>query len=98
MSMKAECPACKSYRSVIWEMMQGERVGACPSCGLPASVMREIEKARKANADAELTAKLEETLIRAGKAEGEAALLSKHLTAIRKAVADAPTPDSEYNW
>lgn len=69
MSAKAECPACKSYLSAIYETMTGERHEPCPSCGLPASVLREVEAARKAKADADLTAKLEAALIRAGKAE-----------------------------
>ena len=66
-SMKAECPACKSYLSAVYEAMHGERDAACPNCGLPGSVMREIEQARKAHADADLTVKLEAALIEKGR-------------------------------
>lgn len=68
--MKAECPACKSWTSYVYDALHGERE-ACNNCGLPGSAMREVEAARKAKADADLTVKLEEALIRAGKAEGE---------------------------
>lgn len=68
--MKAECPACKSWTSYVYDALHGERE-ACDNCGLPGSVMREVEAARKAKADEALTAKLEEALLRAGKAEGE---------------------------
>jgi nitrate/TMAO reductase-like tetraheme cytochrome c subunit len=98
MSSKAECPACKAWLSGVYDAMEGARA-ACPSCGLPGNVIREVEAARKARADAELTAKLEAALVRAGKAEAEAALLRKHITAIKKAIAEVPTPpDEEYHW
>ena len=98
MSNKAECPACKAWLSGVYDAMEGMRA-AYPSCGLPGNVIREVERARKAQADAELTAKLEAALIRAGKAEAEAALLREHITAIKKAVADVPTPpDDDYRW
>jgi len=78
--------------------MEGVRA-ACPSCGLPGNIIREVEAARKLKADTELTAKLEVALVRAGKAEAEAALLREHITAIKKAVAEVPTPpDSDYRW
>ncbi len=68
MSNKAECPACKAWLSGVYDAMEGVREG-CPSCGLPGSVIQEIEAARKKHADAELTQRLEEALLRAGKAE-----------------------------
>ena len=96
--MKAECPACKAYLSGVWDAMEGRRA-ACPSCGLPGSVIREVEAARKARADAELTAKLEEALVRAGKAEAEVSILRRHVTAIKKTVDDVPAPpDDDYGW
>ena len=79
MSNKAECPACKSYLSAVYDAMNGDRDAPCPSCGLPAGVLREVEKIRKFRADAELTAKLEDTLVRAGKAEAEVAKLRDRL-------------------
>lgn len=98
MSMKAECPACKAWLSGVWDAMEGVRA-ACPSCGLPGNVIREVEAARKARADAELTAKLEEALVRAGKAEAEVSILRRYITAIKKAVEDVPTPpDDDYRW
>jgi hypothetical protein len=86
--MKAECPACKAWLSAVYEAMHGERDGGCPSCGLPGSVMREIEAARKAHADADLTARLEAALVRAGKAEGELARLRGRLYRVRQVFAE----------
>lgn len=86
--MKAECPACKSFLSAVYEAMQGERDGGCPNCGLPGLVMREIERVRKAHADADLTAKLEAALVRAGKAEGELARLRGQLYRVRQVFAE----------
>jgi hypothetical protein len=98
MSNKYECPACKAWLSGVYDALEGARA-ACPSCGLPGNVIREVETARKARADAELTAKLEAALVRAGKAEAEAALLREHLRSIKKAVEAVPTPpDGEYGW
>ena len=87
MSNKAECPACKAWLSGVYDAMEGVRA-ACPSCGLPGRVLREIEGARKKHADAEVTAKLEEALVRAGKAEAELARLRNQLYPIRRAFAD----------
>lgn len=93
--MKAECPACKAHLSGVYDALEGVRT-ACPSCGLPGSVIREVEAARKARADTELTAKLETALVRAGKAEAEAALLREHIRAIKKVVEEVPEPPDEY--
>lgn len=96
--MKAECPACKAWLSGVYDAIEGVRA-SCPSCGLPGNVIREVEAARKAKADEELTAKLAEALVRAGKAEAEAVLLREHLRSIKKAVEEVPTPpDDEYRW
>jgi nitrate/TMAO reductase-like tetraheme cytochrome c subunit len=98
MSMKATCPACQAHLSGVWDAMEGARA-ACPSCGLPGNVIREVEAARKAQADTELTGKLEAALVRAGKAEAEAALLREHLRSVKKAVEEVPVPpDEEYRW
>lgn len=88
MSNKAECPACKVYLSAVYDAMHGDRDAGCPSCGLPAGVLREVEKARGARADAELTRKLEEALVRAGKAEGELARLRGRMYKVRQVFAD----------
>lgn len=87
MSSKAECPACKAYLSGVYDAMEGEAAG-CPSCGLPGSAIAEIYAARKRKADADLTAKLEEALIRAGKAEGELSRLRGRLYKVRQVFAD----------
>jgi len=70
-SNKATCPACSAHLSAIWDILHpdwhdGDK--ACPSCGLPGAVIREVEAARKARADADLTARLEAALIEKGKA------------------------------
>jgi hypothetical protein len=97
-SNKRECPACKAYLSSVYDAMGGVSA-ACSSCGLPGGVIREVFAARQREADAELTAKLAAVLVRAGKAEAEAALLREHITAIKKAVAEVPEPpDEEYRW
>lgn len=88
MSSKAECPACKSYLSAVYDAMHGDTAAPCPSCGLPASALREIEQARKAHADAALTAKLEAALIRAGKAEAALAALRRRAYQAREVFAD----------
>lgn len=95
--MKAECPACKAWLSGVYDAMEGVRA-ACPSCGLPGNIIRDVEAARKAKADADLTAKLEEALVRAGKAEAEASILRRHITAIKKAIEDVPSPEDDYGW
>lgn len=84
MSNKAECPACKAWLSGVYDAMEGVREG-CPSCGLPGSVIREIDAARKKHADAELTRKLEEALLRAGKAEAALRAIRKRAYAARQA-------------
>ncbi|HEV2371004.1 MAG TPA: hypothetical protein VGS19_02445, partial [Streptosporangiaceae bacterium] len=61
MSNKAECPTCKAWLSGVYDAIEGVRA-ACPSCGLPGNVIRAVEAARKAKADAGLTAQLEEAL------------------------------------
>ena len=90
-SEKASCPACNAHLSAIWDILHpdwhdGDK--ACPSCGLPGAVIREVEAARKARADAELTAKLEQALVRAGKAEGELARLRGRLYRVRQVFAE----------
>ena len=84
MSNKAECPACKAWLSGVYDAMEGVRAG-CPSCGLPGSVISEIDAARKRKADADLTAQLEEALLRAGKAEAALAAMRKRAYQARKA-------------
>ena len=98
MSNKAECPACHAWLSGVYDAIEGV-CAACPSCGLPGNVIRDVENARKAKADADLTVKLSEALVRAGKAEAEAAILRKHIAVIKKTVEAVPTPpDDDYRW
>jgi hypothetical protein len=99
MSQKAECPACKAYLSGVWDALTGRRE-SCPSCGLPGSVIREVEAAREARANAELTGKLEEALVRAGKAEGELARLRGRLYKVRQMFAewDRKEPLDSEEW
>ena len=84
MSNKAECPACKAWLSGVHDAMEGVREG-CPSCGLPGSVIREIDEAKKRKADADLTAQLEQALLRAGKAEAALAAMRKRAYFARQA-------------
>ena len=98
MSNKAECPACKAYLSGVYDAAEGVRA-ACPSCNLPGHVIAEVFATRKSLADADLKAKLEAALVRAGKAESEAALLREHLRAVKAVVDEIPKPpDDEYRW
>ncbi len=87
MSNKATCPACGSHLSGVYEALEGEIAG-CPVCGLPGSVMRQIEDARRAHADAGLTRQLEEALVRAGKAEAELARLRRLMFPVRQVFAE----------
>jgi len=90
-SDKATCPACKAHLSAIWDILNPDWHDGnkgCPSCGLPGSAIREVEAARKARADAELTGKLEQALIRAGQAEGELARLRSRLVQVRTMFAE----------
>ena len=68
MSSKATCPACDARLSGVYDAIEGEAPG-CPNCGLPGSALRQIADARRRCADADLTAQLENAVIRAGKAE-----------------------------
>ena len=52
---------------------------------MPGSVIREIDEARKRKADADLTAQLEEALLRAGKAEAALTAVRKRAYQARKA-------------
>lgn len=87
MSSKAECPACKSYLSAIWDAKEYGHP-ACPNCGLPGTAIAEVYEARKLNADKTLAARYEEVVIRAGKAEAERDQLRRQVAAIRQALED----------
>ena len=81
--MKAECPACKSWTSYVHEVLEGER-GACPNCGLPGDVVRQIAAVRESHANAGVKQQAETALIRAGKAEGENVKLKAQLAAAQR--------------
>ena len=69
----------------MWEAEHGQR-DSCPSCGLSGSVIREVYDARRRQADTELTARYEQAIVRAGRAEAEVERLRGHLEAIFGAV------------
>ena len=85
MSSKAECPACKAYLSAIWDAKEYGHP-ACPSCGLPGTAIAEVYAARRMQADTALTARYEEVVVRAGKAEAERDQLRVQVRAIREAL------------
>jgi hypothetical protein len=87
--MKAECPACKSWTSYIYEVLQGERIydgreDSCPDCGLPGASIREIAKVRESHASDEVRQQAEAAMLRAGKAEGELAKVRAQLEAAQR--------------
>ena len=85
MSNKAECPACKAWTSGVRDAMDGVR-DFCPSCGLSGAVIGEVYAAREALANADLIAKYEAVLVRAGKAEAQARKLRKRLDEVQQAM------------
>lgn len=92
MSNKAECPACKSYLSAIWDAKEYGS-GGCPNCGLPGTAIAEVYASRRLQADKALTERYEQVVIRAGKAEAERDLLRRQVRAIREAL--ELTPEDE---
>jgi len=89
MGNKAECPACKAWTSGVRDAMDGV-LGSCPHCGLSGAVIGEIYAAREKLADAELTAKYEAVLVRAGKAEAWVRLLRERLDEVEGAMGGWP--------
>ena len=69
MSEKAECPACGSYLSSIYQMLEYGEGDRCPSCDLPLEAMLTVLAARRRGADAQLTEQLAAAITRAEKAE-----------------------------
>ena len=87
--MKATCPACNSYLSALYEVLQGERMyegraDSCPNCGLPGDTIREIAKVRESHASAEVKQQAEDAMVRAGKAEAEVAKIRARLDAAQR--------------
>jgi hypothetical protein len=59
----------------------------CPSCGLSGHTLREVEAARKARADEELTKRYEQAVIRASRAEAAYSELLDRLIPAREVFA-----------
>lgn len=88
-----ECPGCNSETSTV--LAEYSKGNPCPYCGLSASAISEIRAARRRAADADLTAKYEEAIKRADKAEKEAGELRWRLRKVEQALkAEAPA----WNW
>ena len=85
MGNKAECPACKAWTSGVRDAMDGVR-DFCPHCGLSGEVIGGVYAAREALANADLIAKYEAVLVRAGKAEAQARKLRKRLDEVQRAM------------
>lgn len=91
MAEKMTCPACNARLSDIRRaFLDGE---PCPNCGLSADAAREIEAIRMKRGDEKLKADLEAALIRAGKAETEAARLRRQLDHLRYVIEPALSED-----
>ena len=87
--MKANCPACNSHLSALYEVLQGERMyegraDSCPNCGLPGDTIREVARVREGHASAEVKEQAEAAMVRAGKAEAEVAKLRARLDAAQR--------------
>jgi hypothetical protein len=80
-SDKTECPGCQSSTSAITEAF---RFGdPCPYCGLPAQTAIEVNEVRERKANADLVEQTAAALLRAGKAEAEAADLRRALMRVK---------------
>lgn len=82
MSEKATCPGCDAHSSSVYRAIR--EGGNCPHCGLSHAALAEVLAARERGANAELTAKYEQAVIRADHAEQQAALLAVQLDRIRE--------------
>lgn len=80
MSDKMTCPGCDAHSSTVLSRFNDGQ--PCKFCGLSAPAALEILAVRERQADAELTAKLEEALKRADKAEDQVRRLRIHLNAL----------------
>jgi hypothetical protein len=87
MGNRARCPGCGDYSSDIWALQNGtsSREG-CPTCGLSADAMLEVNSARERYAEAKLAGELEAALLRAVRAEAALAIAERRLEAVRYAV------------
>ena len=96
MGNKAECPACKAWTSGVRDAMDGV-LGSCPHCGLAGEVIGGVYAAREALANADLIAKYEAVLVRAGKAEAETRKLRKRLDVVQAAMDGWPGDQDALN-
>jgi len=80
------CPACNAHTSSVRIAYLDDQ--PCPQCNLPAATAEAILDIRARQADAELTRRYEEALIRAGRAEAELARLRIQFDAIRGVLDD----------
>jgi hypothetical protein len=81
------CPGCENHlSSILRAFRDGE---ACPSCGLPADVARQVLEARRKGAEEGLQRKYLEAMKRALDAERERDDLRERLLEMRK-VANRP--------
>lgn len=84
MSDKTECPGCGSYSSSILRAFDDE--DPCPVCGLSADAAAEVFAARRRGADAALTKRYADAVLRADKAEARARQLEDVLHEVRTAL------------
>lgn len=93
MSNKLSCPGCGSHTSGVYVAVAD---GApCPHCGLAADAIITVHDARRRAADADLLAQLEAAVVRAGRAEAEAAKVKERLRQVIDLVAEWRQEDEE---
>lgn len=87
MSDKLECPGCHSYTSAVARAVFDDQ--PCPRCGLSAEVIRQVDNIHVSRATEAVKEQARDALVRAGKAERDAALHKSKLDEIR-ALLDKP--------
>lgn len=82
MSDKMHCPGCGATTSGVHIAVREGR--PCPNCGLSPEVIEQVNAAQERFGETELTRQWQEAVIRADRAEVEAAFLRAKLEKIRR--------------
>lgn len=84
MSDKTTCPGCDAHTSSVHAAVRDGR--PCPYCGLSAEVIEQVNAVQNRLEETALTRQWQEAVIRAERAEREAAALRAKLDKIRRAL------------
>lgn len=87
MSEKMTCPGCGAHTSSVrTAYVEGE---PCPNCDLPAEATAQVLDARRRSADAELTERYTQAIMRAERAEQRVRRLETTLQTLRDVLDEA---------